>query len=756
MARVEVARGNNVCSVYDIREGLTAFGVNPLVVKHLFKGRTSTVAPTTACFMATLPWNRSIPISQVCRVKNIKARILGACATVQVFSSELTSIVSTNDLHTCGRSDWTVGTLGTKVKANCLKNIADPQQTVIHPASSRKVTFGLNYVAPSSLIGIGTRSPLISQSALKVQYRLKGVRYFARNLSTDCPVGSSEKVAQELTRLREFSEKNDINGVDSVVKSLLGNPDFWIYCYESIRSNPGVHSPGGSSLIGKAETLDGISLDFFQKLSISIPKGRFNFGPIRRVDISKPQGGTRPLGIADSKDKIVQKGMAVILEELSEHRFDDCSFGSRKGRSSHDALAFIKKKVPSGMWAIEGDISKCFDRFNHKRLVSLIKSKYVRQQVFIDLLYKALGAKIISINSSFINKIGTPQGSVVSPIFSNIYLNELDLFINHGELMGKYRGAKRARSNPKFVSFLKPSVAELEEAKNIRITKGKLKYWKFLQKLRVSKLKQANKLKIERLIYKGVNRKIAYVRYVDDFIIFIWGTKNDCLEIKRLVSKFLKSELDLDLSDDKTKITHLKKGKAKFLGFEIWQSPSTILSSKKDIIPLGKINSKIRSATFQTPRIRITFNMESILRKLVDKGFLRFKGGKFHPRSYKSALQYDIANIVSYMSSVFRGLANYYKFAHNWYDTKTLYNYFGRYCAAMTVAHKTKSKVPKVFKKYGYDLCITDADNKAIASYGTLTNSNFKRNVKTYRPKNICATDVEQILLSNLRVAKKQ
>lgn len=111
-----------------------------------------------------------------------------------------------------------------------------------------------------------------------------------------------------------------------------------------------MHSPGGSSLTKKKTvTLDGINLDFFQKLSKLIPKGRFLFGPIRRVDIPKPQGGTRPLGIADSIDKIVQKGMAVILEQLSEHRFYECSFGSRRGRSTHDALAYIKKKVPSGM-----------------------------------------------------------------------------------------------------------------------------------------------------------------------------------------------------------------------------------------------------------------------------------------------------------------------------------------------------------------------------------------------------------------------
>ena len=268
-------------------------------------------------------------------------------------------------------------------------------------------------------------------------------------------------------------------------------------------------------------TLDGINLDFFQKLSILLPKGRFQFGPIRKADILKRQGGTRPFGTADSRDKIVQKGMAVILEQLSEHRFHDCSFGSRRGKSAHDALAYIKKKVPFGMWAIEGDISKCFDSFNHKRLVSLVKKKYVSEQVFVDLLYKALKSKIISIDSSFVNKTGTPQGSVVSLILFNIYLHELDRFIKENQVMEKFRKGKPAHANPKFVSSIKFSQAELDEAENVKKMKGKRKYWKFLQKLRISKLKLANKKGIQRLIYKGVNRKIAYVRYVDDFIIFV-------------------------------------------------------------------------------------------------------------------------------------------------------------------------------------------------------------------------------------------
>jgi len=581
-----------------------------------------------------------------------------------------------------------------------------------------------------------------------------------KDLFKNVQIGSLETIAKELSRLREYSEQNNINEVNKYVNSLLSNPEFWVLCYESIKSNPGVNSPGGSSLNGKAKIMDGIDLEFFHKLSINIPRGKFNFGPIRKVNIPKPQGNLRPLGITDSRDKIVQKGIAVILEELSEHRFLDCSFGFRRGRSCHDAITYIKKKVPSGMWAIEGDISKCFDRFNHKRIVSLIQKKYVSHQVFIDLIYKALKTRIISIDSSFINKIGTPQGSVVSPILCNIYLHELDVFINESEMLDKFRNAKSATANPKFKALLSVSKEENEKAESIRKSQGKLKYWKFFHKLRVTKLKFAERNNIPRVIFKGSNRRIAYVRYADDFVIFLWGTKNDCFEIKKLVKNFLKGNLDLNLSEEKSRITFLKKEKANFLGFQIWQSPAKILSKKSDVNPYGeicrvKMNSKFRGASMRIPRIRITFSMNDVLRKLVDKGLVRYKAGKFFPTSYKSILQYDIANIVSYNRAVFRGLANYYGFAHNWYDAKTLYNYFGLYCTAMTIAHKTKSKVPEVFKKYGPELTIIDSSNKIIASFGVLSNSKFKRNVRNSHISFSQVTNMEQLLLANLKVAKK-
>jgi len=114
--------------------------------------------------------------------------------------------------------------------------------------------------------------------------------------------------------------------------------------------------------------------------------------------------------------------------------------------------------------------------------------------------------------------------------------------------------------------------------------------------------------------------------------------------------------------------------------------------------------------------------MNFLFSKLVNKGLLRYKGRKFFPTSYKDALQYNIASIVKYISSVFRGLSNYYGFIHNWYNAKTIYNYFGRYCAAMTIAHKTKSKVSEVFNKYGLNLSIKNEYGKEIAKFGFLSN----------------------------------
>lgn len=109
-------------------------------------------------------------------------------------------------------------------------------------------------------------------------------------------------------------------------------------------------------------------------------------------------------------------------------------------------------------------------------MVSVVCKKYINLQIFLDLLYKALKVKIISVEGSFINKVGTPQGSVVSPILANIYLNELDTFILENKSLEKYRSNKKTSVNYQFTKFIKHTKSELLMADNLKASKGKLSY----------------------------------------------------------------------------------------------------------------------------------------------------------------------------------------------------------------------------------------------------------------------------------------
>lgn len=558
----------------------------------------------------------------------------------------------------------------------------------------------------------------------------------------------SETIDKDLSRLRAYSEQNKIHEVNKCVHFLLSNPKFWIVCYESNKNYFRFNFLESNSITDKGNILNENDLEFFNNLSMNISRGKFNFGSIMNINTSKLS--KRSFGISDYRNEIVQKGIAIILQELSEHRFLDSNFGFRKGKSCHDAIKYIKKKVPSGMWAIEGDISKCFDRFNNKRIVSLICKKYVSHQIFIDLLYKALKTKIILINSSSINKLDTIKGCVVNRVLFSIYLHELDVFIDKSEILDKFRNTKSATINPKFKALLSVSKEENQKAENIKKSKGKLSYWKFLQELKLKKLKIAEKKNIPRVNFKGINRRIVYARYAHNFILFVWGTKNDCLELKKFVRNFLKGNLDLDFSEEKSRITFLKKEKANFLGFQIWQSPVKILTKNSDINFFTKIsrvnmNSKFCGASLQKPRIQITFSFYEVLRKLVDKGLVRYKAGKFYPTSYKSLLQFKIGQIIFYIKSLFSCLVSYYGLAYNWYYAKILYNYFGLYCAAMTIAHKTKSKISNVFQKYGSRLTLKES-TKVIVSFGVFSTPKLKKNVYN---SSITFSQVTQILNKN-------
>jgi retron-type reverse transcriptase len=693
------------------------------------------------------------------------------------------SRVEDNEVHTCGvrARPWEGGGgrldhLGGEVRAYMWRGpLTSPGPTQTGwKRGANSATFavgkpGVSYVMAEPVTGVGPRSSERRGSPLKAGLSVRGAAWKnpRRALSTTSGSevdwdGLRAALPETLRTLTEASVRGDMEVVNRVTKGLLSNPAFYLQCYEALKSNPGMMARGGVQGPQAAETLDGLSRQQLVALAREVGSGQFQFGPIRQVEIPKRSGGTRPLGIAGSRDKVVQKAMAVILEAVSEHRFYGGSFGFRRGRSAADAVAFIKQRVPSGCWAVEGDIAQCFDSFDTRRLASLVAKHYVGHQIYADLLRMSLRAKVVTLTSSWTRTAGTPQGSVLSPILANVYLHELDRFVTTSEELRKFRGVGYAATSGKYATALKLTPPQAAMAQSVRASKGKLKYWKYLHKLRTAKLRDLRARGAPRRILSENTRRLLHVRYADDFVVFVWGSRADALELRDRLRRFLRGQLDLKLSDSKTKITHLRTDKVNFLGFQIWQ-PEPQLTQRKDLNPRGerdptRANTRFRGATYTRPRVRITFSMEEVLRKLTEKELLiRKPDGTFFPRSYKPALSSDIPSIVRYLSAVFRGLANYYGCCDNWYDAKSLVNYFGLYVAAMTIAHKTKSSVRKVFAKYGESLSIRSGEGRVLASWKKISGRDSLGGglLNCPGPEVLGAKGLEQLLAQHLRLARQ-
>lgn len=760
MARVKYAQRNKNHMVKVFLRGITAFSVKGWVAKQEINGwKVASRNPIMFVDFLKLGYPNMIknyfnPTQGEYLDKKIKVRMLGSCVTVQekyYFSSTL----SVNSVYTYGTESHVIDRLRMKsFILNHLKSITVLKYSIFPPLRR-------NYVMPSTLTGTWTRSPINNFFALKVQKSYKGASLFANHkFFTTCSNESMESVEQILSKLKSYSVDNDIYSVNLMVNILLGLPEFWILCYKClIKNSCNLNIENLSFLLWETTTLNHVDLDFFHKLSTSILRGSFKFGFPHTLEILKLQNDCKVFQMTHFQDKIVLKGLAIILEQLSEHKFLECNHGFWQKKSCQTALTYISKKVHSGVWAIENDISKCFNKFNHKRLASLIKKKYVSHQVFIDLIYKAIKANIISITYSFIHDLNTPQNSVLNTLLCNIYLHELDKFIMESPFFTQFWEGKPSHTNNRFIQFIKPTAKELDWGQMIKKEKGKLEMWKYFHKLRVSKLKKSKEFIINKHKYFGNNKKIVYVRYAYNFIIFVWGSKTDCIKIKLLIKNFLKGNLDLYVLHEKTNLTFLKKYKANFLEFQLGQSPKkNIVFHKKNVSPVikkpdkKKLDLKSRETAIKTPRLKITFNIKMVLQKLVDKNLIKFKAGRFFPTSYKPALWYKIPNIVKYLKKLFNEITNYYGFAANLHDSKSLYNYFGRYIAAMTIAHKTKSNITHIFKKYGQKLSIKNSKNKVIAEFGILTNNVLKK--KKMCSSNYLPPNIDKLLEFNLKTAK--
>jgi group II intron reverse transcriptase/maturase len=250
-------------------------------------------------------------------------------------------------------------------------------------------------------------------------------------------------------------------------------------------------------------------------------------------------GKFRPLGIPAINDRLVQEVIKFIIEPIFEIGFSKFSHGFRPNRGCHTALKQINTNMKDSIWFIEGDIKSYFDTIDHTILIGIIQ-KRIRDPLIINLIKSGLKTRIFTQNKqNHTPEMGTPQGGILSPLLSNIYLHELDLFLE--QLSIEYQGtitSKNRKKNP--------------EARKLLYSGQKSLYYK----LRIP----------SRLPNQENYRNCKFVRYADDFIIGVLGSRKLAVEIKYRIERYLNDNLKITLSKEKTKITHISKG-IPFLGY---------------------------------------------------------------------------------------------------------------------------------------------------------------------------------------------
>ena len=325
----------------------------------------------------------------------------------------------------------------------------------------------------------------------------------------------------------------------------LFNEHLYLLAYGRLYANHGAMTPGVDG-----ETVDGMSLAKIGRIIDALRHERYRFQPVKRVYIPKKNGKKRPLGLPSWSDELVGEVVRLLLEAYYEPQFSDRSHGYRPRRGCHTALTEVAKWAGT-TWFIEGDIADCFGSLDHSVTLGILGEK-IRDNRFLRLIKGMLQAGYLEDWEWNATLSGAPQGGVVSPIISNIYLHRLDTFVETVLIPEYTRGVRRVR-NPAY-----REVTNAIERARYHDDRGAVRQLR----------KQQRSLPSQDPQDPGY-RRLRYTRYADDHLLGFTGPKAEAEEIKARLAAFLREDLKLELSEDKTLITHARTGAAKFLGYEI-------------------------------------------------------------------------------------------------------------------------------------------------------------------------------------------
>lgn len=493
---------------------------------------------------------------------------------------------------------------------------------------------------------------------------------------------------------------------------ILFNEELFYVAYQKIASN------GGSTTKGSdGRSIDEMSLARIETLIASLKDESYQPHPSRRVHIPKKNGKTRPLGIPAFEDKLVQEVVRMILEAIYEGHFETTSHGFRPKRSCHTALLHIQKTFSGAKWFIEGDIKGFFDNIDHDVLVGILRER-ISDDRFIRLIRKFLKAGYVEDWTFHNTYSGMPQGGIVSPILANIYLDKLDKYvkeyIRHFDMGTKRRPGKESND---LANERKRTVRKLKKVKD-GTEKAAL----------VARLKAIEQ---ERAAFPsgdemdGSYRRLKYIRYADDFILGVIGSKEDALRIKEDIKSFLPESLALELSEEKTLITHTGKS-AKFLGYEITVTRNN--HQRRDV------QGRLRRTYGK--RVRLNVSMATLRDKLLEYGAMEIKlrNGKeiWKPKCRSGLIFNDDLEILDRYNRETVGFCNYYLIANN---CVVLHNfrYIMEYSMYKTFAGKYRSTVRKINKKYRLNKLFTvKYEQQGVIKSRTFYKTSFKRRTTAF------------------------
>lgn len=493
---------------------------------------------------------------------------------------------------------------------------------------------------------------------------------------------------------------------------ILFNEELFYVAYQKIASN------GGSTTKGSdGRSIDEMSLARIETLIASLKDESYQPHPSRRVHIPKKNGKTRPLGIPAFEDKLVQEVVRMILEAIYEGHFETTSHGFRPKRSCHTALLHIQKTFSGAKWFIEGDIKGFFDNIDHDVLVGILRER-ISDDRFIRLIRKFLKAGYVEDWTFHNTYSGMPQGGIVSPILANIYLDKLDKYvkeyIRHFDMGTKRRPGKESND---LANERKRTVRKLKKVKD-GTEKAAL----------VARLKAIEQ---ERAAFPsgdemdGSYHRLKYIRYADDFILGVIGSKEDALRIKEDIKSFLSESLALELSEEKTLITHTGKS-AKFLGYEITVTRNN--HQRRDV------QGRLRRTYGK--RVRLNVSMATLRDKLLEYGAMEIKlrNGKeiWKPKCRSGLIFNDDLEILDRYNRETVGFCNYYLIANN---CVVLHNfrYIMEYSMYKTFAGKYRSTVRKINKKYRLNKLFTvKYEQQGVIKSRTFYKTSFKRRTTAF------------------------